>query len=144
MMPTVERQDQVSVEEVGGYQRRRRVVRDVNAERRYVLRKVSQVIWLLFTVLELLIGLRVVLKLIAADPNNPFANFIYRVTSIFLQPFFGLTATPAAGGVVLEVPAIVAMFVYALIGWLLVRLIWLLFYHPGDAVVSTYEKQRVE
>jgi uncharacterized membrane protein len=143
-MPTVEHEDKVSVDEVGGYQRRRRVVRDVASERRLLLQKVTQFIWLLFTVLELLIGLRVVLKLIAADPNNSFANFIYRVTGVFLQPFFGLTTTPAAQGMVLEVPSIIAMFAYALLGWLIVRLVWLIFYHPGSAVVSTYEKQRVE
>lgn len=143
-MPTVEREDKVSVDEVGGYQRRRRVIRDVASERKLALRKVSQFIWLLFAVLELLIGLRVVLKLLASDPNNAFASFIYRVTNIFLQPFFGLTATPAAEGMILEVPAIIAMFAYALLGWLIIRLIWLVFYHPGGAVVSTYEKQRVE
>jgi len=144
IMPTVEREDKVSVDEVGGYQRRRQVVRDLGSERKLALRKVSQVIWFLFVVLELLIGLRVVLKLIASDPNNAFANFIYRVTNFFLQPFFGLTSTPAAQGMVLEIPSIIAMFAYALLGWVIIRLIWLVFYHPGGAVVSTYEKQRVE
>jgi YggT family protein len=143
-MPTLERQDRVTVDEETGYQRRQHTLRDGNAERRQVLTKFSQLVGLLFSVLEILIGLRVVLKLIASDPNNQFANFIYSVTSPFLQPFFGLTATPAAEGFVLEVPSLIAMAAYALLGWLVIKLIWLIFYQPSATIVSTYEKRKVE
>ena len=143
-MSSVERQDKVSVDEAPGFQRRRRVIRDVGVERKQLLNKVTQFIWFLFTILEILIGLRVILKLIAADPNNPFANFIYQLTGVFLQPFFGLTSTPAAQGMVLEIPSIIAMFAYALLGWVIVRLLWLIFYQPITTVVSTYERQKVD
>jgi YggT family protein len=143
-MPTLERQDNVQIDEAPGYQRRRRIIRDVGAQQKQTLNKVSQLIWLLFTVLEILIGLRVILKLVAADPNNVFANFIYQITNPFLQPFFGLTSTPAAEGMVLEIPSIIAMLAYALLAWLIIRLIWLIFYHPSNTVVSTYEKQKMD
>ncbi len=87
----------------------------------------SQVIWLVIGVVVGLIGIRFVLKLIAANPSAGFSQFVYSVTDVFMAPFAGLTATPSAGGVVLELPAIVAMIVYALLGWLIVRLIWVLF-----------------
>jgi YggT family protein len=143
-MPTLERQDKIEIDEAPGYQRRRRVIRDVGAQQKQTLSKISQFIWLLFSVLEMLIGLRVILKLVAADPNNVFANFIYHVTSPFLQPFFGLMPTPTAEGMVLETSSIVAMLAYALLAWFIIRLIWLIFYHPINTVVSTIEKQKMD
>jgi hypothetical protein len=91
--------------------------------------------------LEALIGLRVVLKLIAANPSNPFAAMIYAFTDLFLWPFSGLTMAPSYNGMVLEIPAMIAIFVYALVGWLLVRLVWLLFYNPASRTVRTVERE---
>src|SRR5574337_827911 len=87
----------------------------IETEQRRTLIKISQLIWLGFGVLEGLIGLRILLKLIAANPQSPFANLVYEVTKPFLAPFVGLTPAPAANGVVLEIPSIVALFVYALL-----------------------------
>lgn len=97
------------------------------AIRHYQLVRASEIIWLITWVIEGLIGLRVVLKLIAANPNAPFAEFIYNATSLFLFPFFGLTGTPAANGSILEVPSLIAMIVYALLAWALVRALWIVF-----------------
>ena len=102
----------------------------IEAEQRRTLLKISQFIWLGFGVLEGLIGLRILLKLIAANPQSPFANLIYEVTKPFLAPFVGLTPTPAANGVVLEIHSIIALFVYALISVLIERLIWIIFSRP--------------
>jgi YggT family protein len=66
----------------------------------------------------------------AANPDNPFARLIYGITDVFLWPFVGLTATPAANGVVLEIHSIVALFVYALISVLADRLIRIIFSRP--------------
>lgn len=81
-------------------------------------RKLDRIIWLIAVVLEILIGFRVFLKLIAANPQSGFASFIYSVTAPFLAPFAGLTPTPAAEGAVLEISSIIAMAVYALLFWL--------------------------
>lgn len=102
----------------------------LEAGQRQVLLKLSQFLWLGFGILEGLIGLRIVLKLIAANPRAPFAQLVYQVTQPFLAPFVGLTPTPAANGVVLEVYAIVALFVYALLSVLIERLIWIVFSRP--------------
>jgi uncharacterized protein YggT (Ycf19 family) len=91
------------------------------------LYKVDQLIWLALIVLEVMIGMRIFLKLIAANPASGFASFVYTITEPFLAPFAGLTSTPSANGAVLEIPSIIAMIVYALLFWLLaylVHLIW--------------------
>jgi hypothetical protein len=64
---------------------------------------------------------------------------VYTFTDIFLWPFFGLTATPQIGGIVFELSSIVALVVYAVVAWVVVRLIWLLFYRTPTRSVTTYE-----
>jgi hypothetical protein len=105
-------------------------------ERRIFTFKATQVVWLLFGILEALLALRFGLKLIGANPASPFAVFIYGFTSLFLFLFTGLTGTPAAGGMVLEFSTVIAMVVYALIGWALERIIWVIFYRPRGPVVG--------
>lgn len=107
-----------------------RVHATVEAEQRRGLLKLTQFVWLGFGVLEALIGLRILLKLIAANPDNPFAQFIYSITDLFLWPFVGLTRTPAAQGIVLEIHSIIALFVYALLSVLIGRMIRIIFSRP--------------
>jgi len=108
--------------------------REPERERRIFTFKATQLVWLLFGILEALIALRIGLKLIGANPDSPIAAFIYGFTSLFLFPFAGLTATPKAGGMVLELSSVIAMVVYALIGWALERIIWVIFYRPRGPV----------
>jgi hypothetical protein len=106
-------------------------------ERRIFTFKATQLVWLFLGILEALLALRFFLKLIAANPASPIAVFIYGFTSLFLAPFAGLTGTPAAGGMVLEIPTVIAMVVYALIGWAIERIIWVIFYRPRGPVTQT-------
>ena len=108
--------------------------RELGQTNRVTTFKVTQLIWLLFGLLEAAIGLRVIFKLIAVNPNNAFAAFLYRVTDLFLAPFQSLIGAPAAEGMVLEVSSIIAMIVYALIAWALDRLAYVLFYRPRGGV----------
>ena len=96
--------------------------------------------WLFVIALESLLGIRVLLKLAAANPSVPFANFIYNLTWVFLWPFQGLTATPSANGVVFEVSTIIAMAAYVLFGWLVAQLVWVIFRETSRRSVSTYEE----
>jgi hypothetical protein len=98
--------------------------------------KATQLVWLFFGILETLIALRILLKLIAANPASPIAALIYRFTDLFLFPFAGLTATPAVGGMVLELSSFFAMLIYALIAWAIERTIWVIFYRPRGPVVE--------
>jgi hypothetical protein len=121
---------------------REHIVQDVAAERRLTLGKVEQLVWLVVGVIDGLIGVRVLLKLIAANPDSPFVGFVYNASALFLWPFVGLTVTPSSGGMVLEVPALIAMLVYALLGWAVVRGLWVVFDRVRARSVSTYDRSR--
>ncbi|MDO8672516.1 MAG: hypothetical protein Q7O66_13960, partial [Dehalococcoidia bacterium] len=101
-----------------------------------------QVVWLFVGIIEVLIGLRVVLKLMGANPANDFGGFVYNSAGVFLSPFFGLTGSPSSGGIVLEVPSLIAMLVYFLVGWAIVRMILPLFDQPATRSKSTYDRSR--
>ena len=105
-------------------------------EQRIFTFKATQLVWLLFGILEAMIALRIGLKLIAANPGSPIVALIYGFTNLFLFPFAGMTATPSAGGMVLELSSFIAMVVYALIAWALERLIWVIFYRPRGGAVE--------
>jgi hypothetical protein len=77
------------------------------------------------------------LKLIGANPESPIVSLIYGFTYLFLFPFEGMTATPAAGSMVLELSSLFAMVIYGLIAWAVERVIWVLLYRPRGPVVGT-------
>ena len=96
-------------------------------KRQIVLRKTTNFVWWFTGIVEGLIGLRVVLRMMAANPGNPFADFVYALSGLFLWPFQTLVNNPSAeGGVVLEVSSIIAMMVYLLLAWVVVELLWLI------------------
>lgn len=117
------------------------VVQNVNLEYREMLYKVSQFIWLLFGALEALIGIRVILLLIGANPASWFTAFVYQLSALFLWPFSNIVANPGFGNSVLEITSLIAMIVYPLLGWVIVRLIWVLFYRAPTSQVTTYDRE---
>ena len=110
--------------------------REPEREQRIFTFKATQLIWLLFGILEALIALRIGLMLIGANPDSPIVAMIYGFTYLFLFPFEGMTVTPSAGGMVLELSSFFAMAIYALIAWALERTVWVLFYRPRGPVVG--------
>lgn len=106
-------------------------------ERRIFTFKATQLIWLFLGILEGLLALRFVLKLIAANPDSPIAVFIYGFTGLFLWPFSGLTVTPSAAGMELEISTMIAMVVYGLLAWAVERIVWVIFYRPRGPVTQT-------
>src|SRR6266540_7471220 len=91
------------------------------------LRRITGLIQLAFVVLNGLNGIRFLLKLMAANPANPFAQLVYFITAPFLWLFQGITYTPTFGGIEIEFFSLIAIAVYSLIAWILIQLIWLLF-----------------
>lgn len=108
-------------------QTQRQVVEDPSAPGRVLVARISGLIWLLFGILEALIVVRVVLKLIAANPASGFARLLYGLTDVFLLPFSGLINSPAIGNGVFEISSIIALLVYAFLAWVIVRLFRLIF-----------------
>ncbi len=116
------------------------VMYDPYAPRRDAVYKIQQVLYLLMVILEGLLVIRFALRLFAANPGAGFAQFIYGLTLPFVAPFVGLFPTPAANGSVLELYTLIALIVYPLIFWVVVRIIWLLFGETRTGVVT----QRVD
>ncbi len=112
------------------------VRREPGLEQRIFTFKATYVIWLIAGLLEVLLAFRFGLKLIAANPANPFAVFIYGFTNLFVLPFMGLVPAPAAYGAVLEISTLIAMVVYALVFWGVERLVWVILYRPRQAAVD--------
>jgi hypothetical protein len=113
-------------------------------EQRIFTFKATQLIWLLFGILEVLIALRIGLKLIGANPESPIVALIYGFTYLFLFPFEGLVASPAMGNMLLELSSIFAMLIYGLIAWAAERTVWLIFYRPRGPVVAVTETSTSE
>ena len=112
--------------------------REPEREQRIFTFKATQLIWLVFGILEALIALRIGLLLIGANPASPIVALIYGFTGLFLFPFTGLVGSPTAGNMVLELSSLFAMLVYGLIAWAAERVVWLVFYRPrGGPVVDT-------
>jgi uncharacterized protein YggT (Ycf19 family) len=92
-------------------------------------RRASEVIYLVFGIIDGLLLIRLVLKLLAANPLAGFSKFIYGLTDVFLAPFRNLLPVVGGGsGAVLEMSTVIAIIVYALIGWGLVRLVGIVFF----------------
>jgi len=118
---SVDRREEMVVTQQPGYAASEQVTRDVAAEGRLRGALVTQIIGVILGILEILLGLRFLLKLIAANPNSGFAVFIYGITKPLVAPFTALVGTPTSGGTILELTTLIAMAVYALLFWVVVR-----------------------
>lgn len=79
--------------------------------------------WLTNAVLALL-TIRFVLSLLGANQANAFASFIYSLSYPLVAPFFGLFGYTMQYGVArFELETLVAMLVYALVGYGIARLV---------------------
>jgi len=132
----VDRRDETVVTQQPGYASTEQVTRDVAAERRLGFYQVTRIIWAILSLLEILLGLRFMLKLIAANPDSGFAVFIYGITGPFVAPFTGLVGTPASRGTILEVTTLIGMAVYALFFWIVVRVIRIAADRPSARTVT--------
>ena len=106
-------------------------------KRKYGVAKVMDYLQWVLLALELLFGLRFVLKLIGADPNNPFAEALYKFTGFFLYPFHGIvpstTIGPNGNGVI-EWSTLIGMAVYALVFYLIKLLLRVTISKPQEPI----------
>lgn len=77
----------------------------------------TQVVWYLFTLLEILLIFRLGLRFTGANPNAGFTSFIYSVTWPFVEPFFAVFRTTLVEGQAFEWTTLLAMIVYYVIAW---------------------------
>ncbi len=90
---------------------------------------VNSIYWLT-GLLEILLGLRFVLRLFGANPQNEFARFINNLSAPFVAPFSTLFISPTSdgGANILDVNIVIAIIAYALLSYLTVSLIRFIFY----------------
>jgi hypothetical protein len=94
----IEEYEVVKTSPTGEFERREKIVEDEGVVRRQNVYRLTQFIWLVFGILEAALGLRFFLKLIAANPANPFAQLVYNFTDLFMWPFARSYAHPFCRG----------------------------------------------
>lgn len=110
-----------------GYEQER-VIEKKGTLRVEVVTRLAQLIWLMTGIIVVSIGIRVVLKLLAANPENDFASIIYGFTDTLLTPFAGLINNPATdGGMIFEISSIIAIIVFLILGFFAAELLQILF-----------------
>src|SRR2546423_14032650 len=70
-----------------------------------------QLVYLVFGVIEGLMLIRLVLKLLGANPHAGFSNWVYNVTGVFLGPFKNILPTIGNEQSVLEMSVVLAILV---------------------------------
>ncbi len=83
----------------------------------------TQIIWYILDVVEILLLFRFILKLLDANPGSGFVNFVYSVSYIFAAPFMNVFRISQIAGSTFEWTSLLAMVVYWIIAWGIVRLI---------------------
>jgi uncharacterized membrane protein len=132
----VDRRNETVVTQEAGHVSTEQVTHDVAAERRLRFDQIVRIIWTISGILAILLGLRFVLKLIAANPDSGFTIFIYGITGLFVAPFEAIVGTPTVGGSVLEVTTLIAIAVYALFFWVVVRVLQVAADRPSSRTVT--------
>jgi uncharacterized protein YggT (Ycf19 family) len=86
---------------------------------------VASVVHFFVGLAELLLLLRVVLRFFNGNPDASFVHWVYTNTNVLLEPLRSIftSATLVHRGWVVDYPALLAMAVYALVGYLVLGLV---------------------
>ncbi len=96
---------------------------------------INKLIYVFFSLVELFLGLRLLLKLFGANAGNGFVEWVYETSNVLLDPFRGIFPTQVFKSTfVLELSTIFAMIVYAVIVMLLFYVVDLI---PSPSSVKT-------
>ena len=91
-------------------------------EGRYNFRAAA-VVGFIVGAVDILIAARFLGKLLGASSQSAFVNFIYQVSGVLVAPFQGIFGNGGTKGNSFETADLVAIVVYAVIGWGIVMLI---------------------
>ena len=84
-------------------------------------------VWYVLGLIEILLGFRLIFKLLGANPESGFVNFIYSITGLLTAPFDSIFGVSSAQTdeveSVFEPSILMAAIVYALLAWGIVKLI---------------------
>lgn len=89
--------------------------------------KIEYIAYYILGALEIVLLFRLVLRVMGASTSSAFVRMIYSISSIFIMPFEGIFQRGVTDGLettaVFEPATVVAIIVYALITWGIVKLI---------------------
>lgn len=95
-------------------------------QKKKVIFRAHQIIWYILGVIESLLAFRIVFKALGANPTRGFTSFIYSLSDPFALPFSGIFGVAASrSGNIIEWSTFVAIAVYAVIAFGLIKLIQL-------------------
>lgn len=86
----------------------------------------GQIMYAAIGIIQFLLGLRLVLVLLEANPSAQFVAWVYSITDTLAGPFLGAFPILNLGGFMIEISIIFAMIGYAIIGWLIMRVVSLI------------------
>ena len=85
--------------------------------------RAAAVVGFIVGAVEIFIAARFLGKLFGASAHSAFVNFIYQVSGVFVAPFTGIFGDTGTKTNTFETASLVALVVYAVIGWGVVVLI---------------------
>jgi YggT family protein len=108
----------------------------------WATRVVAGLINFFLALVEIFLGLRVLLRFFAANPDNGFVRWVYDSSSTLMEPFRGIFHSAVIGNNhVIDFSAIFAMVVYGLIAMVFA---WLAnWFSPNRYGATTVVKKRV-
>ena len=92
-------------------------------EKKKAIFRTYQVVWYILAVIEILLGFRVILKALGANPLSGFTDLVYALSDPLALPFSGILKVTVSGNSVFEWSTFIAAIVYALIAYGIVYLI---------------------
>jgi len=124
-------------------EKQEQVVDDPYMHRNNLLARTRQIIYFVLGILEVLLTLRLFLRIINASSTAGFANFIYNFSSPFVAPFNGIFNNDQVlnRDVIIEFSTILAMVIYALLTYGVVKLLYILF-GPNRSSKEVYTASR--
>jgi hypothetical protein len=85
--------------------------------------RAAAVVGFIVGAVDILIAARFLGKLLGASSASSFVHFIYQVSSVFVAPFTGIFGDTGSKTNTFETASLVAIVVYAVVGWGIVVLI---------------------
>ena len=84
--------------------------------------RIGNVLYVIFGFLLILLGFRFLFLLLGANQASGFVSFIYDITEPFVAPFYGIFPEVTYNQSYFDPATLVAMAVYSVIAWFIVRL----------------------
>jgi YGGT family len=118
---------------------------DENLRRANIRRRIRNITYFVLGVLEVILLLRLFLRLLGASEASGFVMFLYGLSHIFVAPFNGIFNDQTQGSSVFETSTLIAMIVYALLAWGIVSLGRLVYApsNPASQAVSSTRRRRL-